>query len=149
MVFTFCDARTRMMAIPAVSKRWLGVCQMRRAAIDLTWARTINGRRCDITDVGLGGLAGDAFFTPTRRSLSPSFDARDLCRIAPPSPLPRGFAAAATWHRPLGGSKRKNERKLTISSVCECVLFFWGRENVNRPRAATTSGRWTWRAASR
>ena len=56
-VFNFCDARTQMMAIPAVSKRWLGVCQMRRAAIDLTWARTtFNGRRCGITDVGLAGL---------------------------------------------------------------------------------------------
>ena len=55
-VFNFCDARTQMMAIPAVSKRWLGVCQMRRAAIDLTWARTVHGRRCAITDVGLAGL---------------------------------------------------------------------------------------------
>ena len=27
LVFNFCDARTRMMTIPAVSKRWLGVCQ--------------------------------------------------------------------------------------------------------------------------
>ena len=55
VVFTFCDARTRMMAIPAVSKRWLDVCQM-RATIDLTWARTVHGRRCAITDVGLAGL---------------------------------------------------------------------------------------------
>jgi len=37
-VFNFCDDRTRMMTIPAVSKRWLGVCQMRRAVLDLTWA---------------------------------------------------------------------------------------------------------------
>ena len=55
-VFNFCDARTQMMAIPAVSKRWHGVCQMRRAAIDLTWAHIVNGRRCAITDDGLAGL---------------------------------------------------------------------------------------------
>ena len=39
VVFNFCDARTLMMTIPAVSRRWLYVCQMLRpAAIDLTWA---------------------------------------------------------------------------------------------------------------
>ena len=40
VVFGFCDARARMMAIPAVSRRWLSVCQhlMRHPAIDLAWA---------------------------------------------------------------------------------------------------------------
>ena len=55
-VFNLCDARTRMMTIPAVSKRWLGVCQMRRAAIDLKWAVRSRGRGCAITDAGLAGL---------------------------------------------------------------------------------------------
>ena len=55
VVFNFCDARTLMMTIPAVSRRWLGVCQMLRpAAIDLTWA--VRGYRCAITDAGLAGL---------------------------------------------------------------------------------------------
>ena len=49
IVFNFCDARTRLMTIPAVSKRWLGVCQTRRAKIDLTWA--VRGDGCGITDV--------------------------------------------------------------------------------------------------
>ena len=57
-VFNFCDARTRMMAIPAVSKRWLCVCQhlMRRrlVVVDLTWA--VRNCRCALTDVGLAGL---------------------------------------------------------------------------------------------
>ena len=40
VVFGYCDDRTRMMDIPAVSKRWLGVCRhyVRNAAIDLSWA---------------------------------------------------------------------------------------------------------------
>ena len=58
MVFGYCDAWTRTMAIPAVSKRWLGVCQhqMRPIAVDLAWA--IRNRRCAIriTDAGLAGL---------------------------------------------------------------------------------------------
>ena len=58
VVFGLCDARTRLMAIPAVSRRWLGVCHhlMRQAAIDLTWSvRWETG--CAITDAGLAGLA--------------------------------------------------------------------------------------------
>ena len=54
VVFNFCDDRTLMMTIPAVSRRWLGVCQMRPAAIDLTWA--VRGNSCAITDAGLAGL---------------------------------------------------------------------------------------------
>ena len=56
LVFEHCDARTRMMAIPAVTKRWLGVCQqMRHATIDLTWAV---GDYCAITDTGLARRSG-------------------------------------------------------------------------------------------
>ena len=63
VVFNFCDDRTLMMTIPAVSRRWLGVCQMRPATIDLTWARTVHGRRCAITDVGPPGwCAGSLSF---------------------------------------------------------------------------------------
>ena len=58
VVFNCCDARTLMMTIPAVSRRWLGVCQMCPAAIDLTWAvRTVGYMTtCAITDAGLAGL---------------------------------------------------------------------------------------------
>ena len=38
------DARTPMMAIPAVSRQWLGVCQVWHAAIDLAWA--VRNFRC-------------------------------------------------------------------------------------------------------
>ena len=56
VMFGFCDARTRMMAIPAVTKRWLGVCQqMRHATIDLTWAVR---DYCAITDTGLARRSG-------------------------------------------------------------------------------------------
>ena len=54
MVFNFCDARTLTMALPVVSRRWLSVCQMLRAAIDLTWAVRRYG--CAITNAGLAGL---------------------------------------------------------------------------------------------
>ena len=56
VVFGYCDARTRMMAIPAVSTRWLGVCMhhMRNVAIDLAWAA--RDYSCAITDTGLAGL---------------------------------------------------------------------------------------------
>ena len=56
VVFGFCDARARMMAIPAVSRRWLGVCRhlMRRPAIDLAWA--VRNYSCALTDAGLAGL---------------------------------------------------------------------------------------------
>ena len=55
VVFGFCDTRGRMMAIPAVSRRWLGVCRhlMRHPAIDLAWA--VRGRSCAITDAGVAG----------------------------------------------------------------------------------------------
>ena len=56
VVFDFCDARTRMMTIPAVCKQWLGVRQMHRAAIDLTWAVRNLRFECAITDAGVGGL---------------------------------------------------------------------------------------------
>ena len=48
IIFNFCDARTLAMVIPAVSKRWLGVCQTLRATIDLTWA--VRHCKCAITD---------------------------------------------------------------------------------------------------
>ena len=56
VVFGYCDARTRMMAISAVSQRWLGVCQllMRHRAIDLAWAARDGS--CAVTDAGLAGL---------------------------------------------------------------------------------------------
>ena len=54
IIFNFCDARTLAMVIPAVSKRWLGVCQTLRATIDLTWA--VRHCKCAITDAGLAGL---------------------------------------------------------------------------------------------
>ena len=56
LVFGFCDARARMMAIPTVSRRWLGVCQhlMLHADIDLAWA--IRNFSCALTDAGLAGL---------------------------------------------------------------------------------------------
>ena len=54
VVFNFCDAQTQMMAIPAVSKRWLCIIGQRNAAIDLTWA--VREYRCAITDAGLAGL---------------------------------------------------------------------------------------------
>ena len=59
-VFGCCDARTRMMTIPAVSKRWLRIGQ-RNAAIDLSWATTRKSEchsGCAITDAGLVSLAG-------------------------------------------------------------------------------------------
>ena len=58
VVFEHCDARTRMMVIPAVSKRWLRIGQ-RNAAIDLSWATTRKSEwhsSCTITDAGLAGL---------------------------------------------------------------------------------------------
>ena len=54
VVFSFCDARTLLMVVPAVSKRWLGACQhLMRHAIDLDWATRVNR---SITDTGLAGV---------------------------------------------------------------------------------------------
>lgn len=66
VVFGFCDARARMMAIPAVSRRWLGVCRhlMRRPAIDLAWA--VRHYSCALTDAGLAGLVNRAGSCRTR-----------------------------------------------------------------------------------
>ena len=57
VVFGHCDARTRMMTIPAVSKRWLRIGR-RNAAIDLSWATISNryGKSCAMTDAGLALL---------------------------------------------------------------------------------------------
>ena len=56
VVFGYCDDRTRMMIIPSVSKRWLGLCRTLPIAIDLTWAIVGERDRCAITDAGLAGL---------------------------------------------------------------------------------------------
>ena len=38
IVFGFCDARARMMAIPAVSRRWRTISQHHTRNVDLAWA---------------------------------------------------------------------------------------------------------------
>ena len=49
VVFGFCDPKTLAAAVPAVSRRWLGVCQA-LPAVDLAC-------RVALTDAGLAGLA--------------------------------------------------------------------------------------------
>ena len=56
LVFAYCNARTRMVVIPAVCHRWLDVGRdARQVVIDLRWAA--RGGECDVTDVGLKALA--------------------------------------------------------------------------------------------
>ena len=54
IVFRFCDQCTRMMTIPAVSRRWLHVCQQHTRVASLGAERSLN--HCAITDAGLTGL---------------------------------------------------------------------------------------------
>ena len=57
VVFGYCGPEMRMMAVPAVSKRWLDIYQHQMrpvVAIGLAWA--VRNRCCGITDAGLTGL---------------------------------------------------------------------------------------------
>ena len=77
IVFGFCDARARMMAIPAVSRRWRTISQHHTRNVDLAWAvrwmphhchppntpppsgeypDPQHRRHCAITDAGIAGL---------------------------------------------------------------------------------------------